>query len=55
MGSFEKGYEFDAIILDDSEYHKLIDLTVKERLERAVYLSAGSHITAKYVRGCKVK
>jgi guanine deaminase len=55
VGSFEKGYEFDAVVTDDSEYHKIIDLTIKERLERAIYLSAHSHISAKYVRGYKVK
>jgi guanine deaminase len=55
VGSFEKGYEFDAVILDDSKYHKVIDLTVKERLERAIYLSDHSHISGKYVRGCRVK
>jgi guanine deaminase len=55
VGSFEDGYEFDAIVLDDSDYNRMIDLNIKHRLERAVYLSGNSHIKAKYARGCKIK
>lgn len=51
VGSFEKDYEFDAVVIDDSVYHKYIDLNVKQRLERAMYLSDDRHICAKYVQG----
>ena len=51
VGSFEKDYEFDAVVIDDSQYHKCIDLSVKQRLERAIYLSDDRHICAKYVQG----
>lgn len=51
VGSFEKDYEFDAVVIDDSQYHKCIDLSVKQRLERAMYLSDDRHICAKYVQG----
>jgi guanine deaminase len=53
-GSFEKGYEFDALVLNDSEYSAPFPLTVKERLERTVYLSEDRHIAAKYIRGVLV-
>ncbi|MBQ9858128.1 MAG: amidohydrolase family protein [Oscillospiraceae bacterium] len=55
VGSFEEGYEFDAVILDDSHCPHPQELTVAERLERAAYLSADlSGVKAKYVAGKKV-
>jgi guanine deaminase len=53
-GSFEQGYEFDALVIDDSAYKAPFPLTVKERLERTVYLSEDRHIIAKYVQGVPV-
>ena len=55
VGSFDSGYEFDAVVIDDSEYNRYIDLSIKERLERAMYLSDTDHIVHKYVRGREVK
>lgn len=52
VGSFEPGYEFDAIILDDSLLPHPQPMTALQRLERAAYLSLdllGLH--AKYVVG----
>ena len=55
VGSFEEGYEFDAVILDDSHCPHPQELTIAERLERAAYLSADLNgIKAKYVAGKKV-
>ena len=55
VGSFEEGYEFDAIVLDDSILLHPQELTLAERMERAVYLGLDSKkITAKYVRGKKI-
>ena len=39
VGSFESDYEFDAIVLDDSCLEHPQQLSVLQRLERAVYLS----------------
>jgi guanine deaminase len=50
-GSFEEGKEFDALVLDDGDLAGPFPLSVRERLERAVYLSEDRHITAKWVRG----
>ena len=52
---FEEGYEFDALILDDSNIAHPQELTVRDRLERMIYLSDDRHITEKYVSGRKVK
>ena len=52
VGSFDAGYEFDAIVLDDSIIPHPQPMTPVQRLERAVYLSLDvKGITAKYVRG----
>lgn len=55
VGSFESDYEFDAIVLDDSCLEHPQELTVLQRLERAVYLSLDTQgICAKYVNGNQI-
>lgn len=54
VGSLEAGYEFDAVVVDDSEIPQGDCLSVKERLERLVYLAEDRHITAKYIKGRQV-
>lgn len=54
VGSFEKGYELDAVVLDDSLLKTPMDLSIKDRLERLVYLSDDRQIVSKYVRGHKL-
>jgi len=55
VGSFEKGYEFDAVIIDDSKLLTTNPLSVKERLARIIYCADDSFIRAKYVRGKQVE
>lgn len=50
VGSFEPGYEFDAIVMDDSALPTTRKCTLTERLERVVWLSDGLPL-AKYVAG----
>lgn len=50
VGSFEPGYEFDAIVMDDSTLPTTRRCTLTERLERVVWLSDGLPL-AKYVAG----
>ena len=55
VGSFEQGYEFDALVIDDSSLYHPQTLSLPERLERAVYLGLDKNgITTKYVRGKKI-
>ncbi len=54
VGSFEKGYEFDAVVLNDESFGDNSDFTLKERLERIIYLSDDRNIVAKYVAGNKI-
>ena len=54
VGSFEKGYEFDAVVIDDLALKHPQELDVKERLERLIYLAEDRNITAKFVNGKKL-
>ena len=52
VGSFEEGFEFDAVVLDDTTLAHPQELNVTERLERAVYLELDRNgIRAKYAAG----
>lgn len=55
VGSFDEGYEVDALVLDDSQIKTPLELTLAERLERYVYLAEeGGRIVEKYVAGRRV-
>lgn len=54
VGSFEEGYEFDAVVIDDSSIRHPQELSVKDRLERLIYLAEDKNIVAKFVNGKKV-
>ena len=54
VGSFKEGYEFDAVVLNDSTIPTPLKLSPKDRLERLIYLSDDRNITAKYVAGRKI-
>ena len=54
VGSFKEGYEFDAVVLNDSTIASPLKLAPKDRLERLVYLSDDRNISAKYAAGKKI-
>lgn len=55
VGSFEEGYEFDAIIVDDEQIMTMReDMTAAERAERVIYLADDRHVVGKYVAGRKL-
>ena len=54
VGSFDEGYEFDALVLDDSDLPGPNALSVQDRLTRLIYLSENHHVHAKYVRGVSI-
>lgn len=54
VGSFEKGYEVDALVMEDDSLPHPQGLTGKERLERLVYLSDERNLVAKYVAGVRI-
>lgn len=52
VGSFETGYELDAVVIDDSNLGTPVDeLTLEQRLERAIHLADDRNFTARYVAG----
>lgn len=51
VGSFENGYEFDALILDDSAMYSMRELTIRERIERSCYNDSDCVIREKFVEG----
>ncbi|MDO5136600.1 MAG: amidohydrolase family protein [Eubacteriales bacterium] len=54
VGSFQEGYDFDALVLTDENLPHPQPLTPKERLERLVYLSDDRNLAGKYVKGRKL-
>lgn len=54
VGSFEEGYEFDALVIDDSNFFG-DDLTLEERIQRFIYLGDDRNIVERYVAGNKVE
>ena len=54
VGSFEKGYDFDAVVLDDTRLAHPQTLDVRSRLERMIYLADEREIRAKYVKGNEI-
>lgn len=56
VGSFEEGYAFDAVVLDDSRLRRPQKVSTARRLESAVYLALDvtGGIVGKYVDGKKV-
>ena len=54
-GSFRAGYELDALVIDDSGIRTPKALTVKERLERYIYLAEeGGRLVRKYTAGKEI-
>ena len=54
VGSFQPGYAFDAVVLDDSSLDHPQELTLRARLERMVYLADDRNVRAKYVAGNRI-
>ncbi|MDY4169343.1 MAG: amidohydrolase family protein [[Ruminococcus] gnavus] len=54
VGSFEPGFELDAVVMDDTRIVHSQNLDVRERLERMIYLADEREVRAKYVRGREI-
>lgn len=51
VGSFEKGYEMDCLIIDDSNLRKGCELTLEERIEKFIYIGDERNIVDRYING----
>lgn len=54
VGSFEDGYEFDALIIDDSTIPDINERTLLERIERFIYIGDDRNIVDRFVAGKKL-
>lgn len=54
VGSFQEGYEFDALIVDDSLMKSTRRLSPRERAERMLYNDADCFIRKKFVAGRQI-
>lgn len=54
VGSFEPGFELDAVVLDDTRIVHSQNLDVRACLERMIYLADEREVRAKYVRGREI-
>lgn len=54
VGSFEEGYEFDALIIDDSALPIVKNLTLEERLQKFIYTGDDRNIKVRYVAGKEI-
>lgn len=50
VGSFQPGYEFDAVVIQD-DLNGPRSYTLKERLERLIYTDTDVKVVSKFVRG----
>lgn len=53
VGSFEPGYEFDALVIDDSALNH-DNYSLLHRLERFIYLGDDRHIAVRFCRGHEI-
>lgn len=54
VGSFEPGYEFDMLVIDDASLKCVEELTIRERLEKFIYVGDDRNITHRFVKGKSV-
>lgn len=55
VGSFEPGYDFDALIIDDSSLTFGSKLSLNERLQKFIYIGDDRNILERYISGNEVK
>ena len=54
VGSFEPGYEFDALVIDDSDLNH-DNYSLLERMERYIYLGDDRQIIHRFCRGKEIR
>ena len=55
VGSFEVGYAFDALVIDDSDINGMCpQMNCQQRLERFIYLGDDRHITHRFCQGKEI-
>jgi len=55
VGSFEEGYDFDALVINDNSLQKNGTLSLVERLEKYIYTGSSQSIFKRFVRGIEIR
>lgn len=55
VGSFEDGYECDALVIDVENLLTGNTLTTEEKLQKFIYIGSHENIVARFVRGVEIK
>lgn len=55
VGSFEPGYAFDALVVDDSMWTRYKQMTLAQRIEKLIYCGDDRNIEQVYVNGRRVR
>lgn len=54
VGAFEQGFEADFVVVDDKDIRRNVEESVRDRVERMIYLSENCSIIDKYIQGKKI-
>ncbi|WP_430886597.1 guanine deaminase [Fusibacter sp. JL216-2] len=54
VGSFEPGYEFDALVIDDKSLQIELERSIEERVQRYIYCGDDRNIKARFVKGQEI-
>ena len=54
VGTFDKGYDADVVVYDDSNLKAPYKMSLQERFERLLYLGGSDNVISKYVSGEKI-
>lgn len=54
VGSFEEGYDFDGLVIDDSEMNQMNAYNMYERIERFIYNGDDRNIVKRFVAGTEI-
>ena len=55
VGSFEPGYKFDALVIDDASLQIEIERSIEERVQRFIYCGDDRNIMTRFVDGSEIK
>ena len=55
VGSFEAGYEFDALVVDIENLMTEKPMTIEEKLQKFIYMGNSDNIIERYVSGEKIE
>jgi len=55
VGSFEPGYKFDALVIDDASLQIELERSIEERVQRFIYCGDDRNIVERFIEGRKIE